>query len=240
MIMDLQEMFRVIENENERAGEKDRVAVLCHPADLREAEEVARELLSVYDCRIYLSRCSENWLSESEAEELKTALSEMSLVAYLVSRRFLAEGGVVRQYLIPGLTAKTRTMPVQIEPGLEEMFDAVIGPLQMINRTKSDYKIQLQAFVGQCVDVHLRIGMSDEMKNITQGLFRARGFVSYRKKDLVCLKQLLRALRGIPGLQDVSLWYDNALHPGENFNSQIREKLSKKPTRNLSRLHLDQ
>ena len=225
--MDLLEMFRVFENENERAGEKDRVAVLCHPADLREAEDVARELLSVYDCRIYLSRCKENWLSENEAEELKTALSEMSLVAYIVSRRFLAEGGVVRQYLIPGLMAKTRTMPVQIEPGLEEMFDAVIGPLQMINRTKADYGIQLQAFVQQCIDVHYRIGMSDEMRDIAQNLFRARGFVSYRKKDLVCLKQLLRALRKRPELQDVSLWYDSALHPGENFNSQIQEKLEK-------------
>ena len=71
--MDLHELFRFVENENERAGEKDRVAVLCHPADIKEAEEVARELLSVYDCRIYLSQCKENWLNESEAEELKTA-----------------------------------------------------------------------------------------------------------------------------------------------------------------------
>lgn len=225
MIMDLQEMFLVVENENERAGDKDRVAVLCHPGDLEEAEEVARELLSVYDCRIYLSRCSANRLSEGEAEELKTALSEMSLVAYLVSRRFLADGGVVREYLIPGLMGRTRTMPVQIEPGLEEMFDAVIGPFQMINRTKSDYELQLEAFVEQCVDVHHRVGMSDEMRAIAQGLFRARGFVSYRKKDLVCLKQLFRTLRKSPELQDVSLWYDNALHPGENYNSQIQEKL---------------
>ncbi len=54
--MDLLEMFRIVENENERAGVKDRVAVLCHPADLEAAEEVAGELLSVYDCSIYLPR----------------------------------------------------------------------------------------------------------------------------------------------------------------------------------------
>ncbi len=102
----------------------------------------------------------------------------------------------------------------------------MIGPLQMINRTKSDYMFQLQAFVEQCVDVHRLIGISDEVRDIARELFRAKGFVSYRKKDLACLKQLLRALRKIPGLQDISLWYDSALHPGENFNSQIQQKLT--------------
>ena len=223
--MDLQEMFRIVENENERAGVKDRVAVLCHPADLEAAEEVAGELLSVYDCSIYLPRSDWSRLSEGEAEALKAALSEMSLAAYIVSRRFLAEGCFVREYLLPGLSDKAKTMPVEIEPGLEKMFDAVIGPLQMINRTKSDYMFQLQAFVEQCVDAHRLIGISDEVRDIARELFRAKGFVSYRKKDLVCLKQLLRALRQIPQLQDISLWYDSALHPGENFNSQIQQKL---------------
>lgn len=223
--MELQKLFRIVENENERAGVKDRVAVLCHPADLEAAEEVAGELLSVYDCSIYLPRSDWSRLSEGEAEALKAALSEMSLAAYIVSRRFLAEGCFVREYLLPRLSDKTKTMPVEIEPGLEKMFDAVIGPLQMINRTKSDYMFQLQAFVEQCVDVHRLIGISDEVRDIARELFRAKGFVSYRKKDLVCLKQLLRALRQIPQLQDISLWYDSALHPGENFNSQIQQKL---------------
>ena len=218
----MEELFEIIENENRLQGPKDGVAVFYHPADRNIALALVQDIFSVYDCTVYLSLCREE---SRTVEELAAVLSQMSLVVFAVTKRFLSEKSSAKDLAL-GAAAGLRLLPVQAENGLEEQFSRVVGPYQLINRTREDYLPRLKAFVYCCVSVYNMIGISPEAAAVRNSLFRGKGFISYRKKDLPCLKRMLKEFRGCRELRDVALWYDSSLYPGEDFNEQIRRNLS--------------
>ena len=67
---------------------------------------------------------------------------------------------------------------------------------------------------------------ADSQIVLPEHLFLLRGFISYRKKNSLYMKRLIKELRSYPKFRCVSLWFDGSLHPGEDYNDQILQKLS--------------
>ena len=204
---------------------KEQVYISGHPADQGIFKEIAEELFPEYHCRVFLSKNREDTLAK---EELQALLQEMSLVVILVSERFLHEENPARNLVLS--TARetgVRIMTVQAEKGVEAEFNRICGAYHLLNRTAADYPAQLKAYISQYVNVYRLIGLSNEQAEILDNLFSLRAFVSYRKKDHAAMRQLLNRIRSNPSFLDISIWYDNALIPGENFDDQIREEIDK-------------
>lgn len=222
--MSYNELFSIYDNGSRLLLEKDKVGIFFHPADSGYTRSIINDIFEVYDCTIYCSNCREESLSGTELESL---LEEMNLIVFIVSRSFLSSRNPAKDYVLDiALRCGMKIMPVQVEEGIERLFDQTVGSLQIIKRGDTHYKENLKAFIDQRINLYHMIGLSDEQKQLFNNIFSLKGFVSYRKKNHLQLTMLLKELRSYRQMLDVSLWYDNALYPGEDFNDQISEKLS--------------
>jgi tetratricopeptide (TPR) repeat protein len=61
-----------------------------------------------------------------------------------------------------------------------------------------------------------------ELELIREKAFTAEVFLSYRKKNVHEAREFMRKLHSIEGFETISVWYDNFLTAGRNFNDEIR------------------
>lgn len=69
--------------------------------------------------------------------------------------------------------------------------------------------------------------MDDKTIARIQAAFDAYIFLSYRKKDRHHANELMRLIHQNPEYQDIAIWFDEYLTPGENFDDVIRKALDK-------------
>ena len=120
---------------------------------------------------------------------------------------------------------KIPILPILLEPGLEEMYGRIFGDRQYMDKVTEDstaipYAEKLKRFLQDTL-------VSKEMAEKIRQAFDAYIFLSYRKKDRALAAKLMRLIHEIPQMRDVAIWYDEFLIPGENFNDNIAEALTK-------------
>lgn len=197
---------------------KPRVYLTGHPEDVaRYFDPVADEILAAQNCAVYRLARPEGAVALGELEE---ELEQMQLLVVLVTRRLLEQPGHVRSAEFP--FARDRHIPVlplMLEPGLEEDFDRAWGNIQTLSRyggdmTGASYEQRLKKFLDAVL-------VGDDLAEQVRGAFLARIFISYRKKDYRQLQQLIRLIHSQEFCQDIAIWYDELLTPGEDFNEGI-------------------
>ena len=221
--MRMTDVFEIVDNPNNVSCKKDVVGVFYCNEDYEKARVIAADVAALYDCTLFISKCRENEIS---LEELKAVLSEMSMAVFVVSRKFILEDNVAKNLVLRNaIAARVKLLPIQIEDGIEQLFDDNIGHFHLINMLSSDYKILVESYIKNCVNIYHMVGMSDEQIKISDQLFCGKGFVSYRKKNRAAMKKLISELRKYSSLRRLALWYDDSLQPGENYNDQIADEL---------------
>lgn len=211
-----------------------------HPEDLRRcAGEVANEILALQPCVIYRSARPEEEISPEEAAE---GLEPMQLLVLLVTGRLLREPSRAMDVEFPAARAgHIPVLPLLMEPGLEEAFDRACGNLQGLARYQrgrisggepgpgtplargwfgDTYEDQLKNFLD-------RVLVGEALTEEVRRAFLARFFLSYRKKDRKRIYDLIRLIHSRDDWQDVAIWYDELLTPGEYFDAEIDAELRK-------------
>ncbi len=178
---------------------------------------LCEEILSRQNCAIWFD-------GEADApyakDDLESALSEMQLMVIPVvtdlfqeeSRILDVEFAYASQHHIP-------VLPILCESGLAYLFNEKFGNLQFLDKSMIDesaisYEEKLSAFLKDTL-------YGDELLASVRAAFSKRLFLSYRKKDRVHARALMRAIHASDLLCDVAIWYDEYLIPGENFNESI-------------------
>ena len=206
-----------------QGSRRERICVACHPNQAALAREVANELLPLMPCEVHLLQSGGAPIDE---DEVRLFLREMALVVFIITRDFLFQENDARSIVLPlAKEEHARMLMIQAEPGIETDFDAVCGAYHLLDRASALYGQALSNFVSDHLDMHYLTGLDDEQKRIMQEIFQRRCFISYRKKDRAHLLRLVDAIRRYPGFLDVSLWYDDALVAGEDYNDQIAARL---------------
>lgn len=197
---------------------KPRVYLTGHPTDVAcWFDPVADEILAAQNCAVYRQARPEKVVPLGE---LSQELEQMQLMVLLVTRRLLDQPGEVHSVQFP--FARDRHIPIlplMLEPGLEEDFDRVWGSLQTLSRGgwdmgRTSYEERLKKFLDTVL-------VGDELAEQVRGAFLARIFISYRKKDWRQLQELIHLIHGQECCQDIAIWYDELLTPGEDFNEGI-------------------
>lgn len=204
---------------------KPRVFFCCHPDDFeRFFEPVVKEIQDIqlnaaiwyYDPKKVIPDC----------EEFFDHLSEMQLFVIPVTSNFLYKDSQARLKEFPyAIEHNIPVLPLMQEPGLIEDFNQICGDLQCLDKfdSKKDptvipYEEKLKKYLGSLL-------VGDELAARIREAFDAYIFLSYRKIDRRYAQHIMRLIHQNDFCQDVAIWYDEFLKPGEDFTHAIIDAL---------------
>ncbi len=203
---------------------KERVYYTAHPADHAYClEEISTDIFKNQNCVIYYNPDPAVPLPEAQQQEL---LGSMQLFVIPVTSRFLQEPS-------PALQADFRfamehhipVLPLMQERGLDALFNKVCGQLQFLD--KHDPDPTALPFEKKLEDYLNSVLLGDELTNKIRSAFDGYIFLSYRKKDRRYAQALMSRIHQTDAFQDMAIWYDEYLTPGEDFNHAIRDAMEK-------------
>ncbi len=199
---------------------KPRVYFTCHPADFDVYfEKICTDIFRTHDCAIYYK---ENLLTAISQQNIETDLGQINLIVIPVTFRLLSESNLAMDQDYP--FAEQRHIPVlpfMMEQGLDALYSLPdkFAERQYINPASLDltevpYEEKLRKYLEGVL-------ISDETVKRVRSAFDAYIFLSYRKKDRRYASELMRLIHRQPGYEDVAIWYDEFLSPGESFKENI-------------------
>ena len=214
--------YRTIGNEHPQG--KPRVYFACHPDDLTSfIEEYALKFLRIQTCAIWYET---EYAADYDRGELEAQLSEMQLIVMPVTTKLLTmpnramdvEFAIAQEKHIP-------VLPIMLEGKLDDVFTKRFGNLQYIDPNDSD---PTRRSFDEVLETYIKaVLVGDEMAKRVRAAFDAYIFLSYRKKDRAKAQRLMRLIHKSPLCQDIAIWYDEFLTPGEDFNDLIEAMLKK-------------
>jgi len=205
---------------------KAKVFLSCHQGDVLKATEgIVQDILKVTDCAIYYTKDMTDIISE---EEYENDIKSMNLVVVPVTRKLLLSKNRTLTSDVPyALQEHIPILPIITEPGLEGLYSKIdiFCKLQFLDAFAKDstqiaYTEKLKKYLDSVLS-------SNEEANRIRNEFDAYIFLSYRKKDRQQANELMKIIHSNPMCRDISIWYDEFLIPGENFNENISVALKK-------------
>ena len=229
--------LRYITNGMSSPEGKPRVYFSCHPADFGAAfPMIPEDVLSHVNCSVWYdpdlasvpeeAGSSDAQKSESTEEELDEIFSEMQLVVFAVSSRFLYEKNRAKDMELPlALKKHIPILPIMLENGLGYEFSNNCAKIQVVPKygtdpTATPYEDVLETFLQSVL-------VGDELAQRVRDAFDAYVFLSYRKKDRRYAHRLMRLIHENEAYRDIAIWYDEFLIPGEGFNEAIKAAFEK-------------
>lgn len=216
---------------NSSPQEKPRVYFSCHPEDFGAYFEVlSEEILKTQNCAIWYES---EWDESEDHVALESQLSQMQLFVVPITTNYLRgdcraiqfEFGYAMEQRIP-------VLPIMMESGLTDYFTERMerihegyGKLQVLDRTAKD--LSKIPYAEKLEKQLTSILVSDETIRRVQEAFDAYIFLSYRKKDRTEAQGLMRLIHSIPEFQDIAIWYDEFLVPGEQWSDTIANAMAK-------------
>lgn len=208
---------------NESSRGLPRVYFCCHPKDLdRFFTELSDELLQAQHCSVWyagedIPRDEEFWLD----------LEEMNLFFLPVTADLLYTDSTAMRLELPfAIRHNIPILPVMLEEGLVVDFNKneLLHNRQYLDKFDPDptalpYREKLKN------NLQVRL-ISDEQAQRIRKAFDARLFLSYRKKDRAHAQKLMELIHRQEAYRDVSIWYDEFLKSGEDFNAGIEQALN--------------
>ncbi len=205
---------------------KPRVYFTCHPQDFEYYfQKISNDVLSLYDCAVYYT---EDLSKDIEKEDLELELGQMNLFVVPVTFKLLSCPN--RAMKVDVAYAKEKNIPIipfMMESGLDALYSTPenFGKRQYLNPFSQDpteigYATKLSKLLNALL-------ISEGTANRVREAFCAYVFLSYRKKDRKHVNELMKILHKSPDCQDVAVWYDEFLTPGENFDDNIKKAMQK-------------
>lgn len=202
---------------------KHRVYFACHPEDHKGYfEEISDEILKMANCAVFYYEPGEVPLDE----DYYLNLGRMQLIVMPVTTRLLympnramdVEFAYAMEHHIP-------VLPLLQEPGLDKKYNEKFLDLQFLDKHNPDptaipYAEKLEKYLKSVL-------FGDALAAQVRAAFDACVFLSYRKKDRKYAQELMRLLHRDNVCQDIAIWYDEFLNPGEDFNKAIKEALGR-------------
>ena len=150
----------------------------------------------------------------------------MQLVVFAVTSRFLYEENRARNIELPlALEKHMPILPIMLENGLGYKFSNICAKIQVVSKYAADptatpYEEVLATFLHAVL-------IGDELAEKVRNAFDAYVFLSYRKKDRRHARRLMRLIHENEAYENIAIWFDEFLVPGEGFNEAIADAFEK-------------
>ena len=209
---------------------KPRVYFSCHPDDFEVAFPlISEDILRHANCCIWYDTEPQDpaAMTIEEQKEYYASLEEMQLLVLGVTSRFINSGSRARDVELKFAIEKhIPVLPIMLEQGLAREFNKKTNTaIQVVNRYSDDPTV---IPYDEVLETYLKsVLIGDELAEKVRNAFDAYVFLSYRKKDREHAQRLMRIIHDNPGYQDIAIWYDEFLVPGEKYNEAIEDALRK-------------
>lgn len=197
--------------------------VFCdfHDKDIKHFFNIKDDIFNICKCAIFYRENHD----VNDAQEQELCIKNSNLYVLIVSSKVLSDVNFDKRPFQIAQKNNVPILPIFIENGIEEIFNNTFGNLQCINKaidlinpTAVPYIEKLENFLSRAFSLSLDI-------NMLRKAFDCSIFLSYRKKDRAHAQRLLDIIHSNDELKYVSVWYDEFLIPGEDFNEGIKDEL---------------
>ena len=202
---------------------KPKVFYCCHPDDFEPFfSDISKDILDKQDCSIWFFSKADLHSNEDSLDDL----SQMQLFVFPVTLKLLCTTNFAMDIALPyAQSHNIPILPLIQEGGLEPIYAQRFGSLQFLDkhiqdRTALSYGEKLEKYLESVL-------IGSDLADKIRAAFDAYIFLSYRKKDRKYALELMRLIHKNPHYQDIGIWFDEFLIPGENFNEVIKNALSK-------------
>lgn len=191
---------------------------------------VAQAFLAERDCAVF----SEIDIRKTEKEDFvlkilkeywNEELQKMNLFVVLLSKHVQQCGyEQVNSYLEFAKENGIVLLPVAVEDLDVHSFREKFGEIQYLSLSGEGEKaLPFSEKVKQFLDKKIP---DNQMIETIHKNFKLNMFISYRKKDRKYADELIRKIHKFENFEGVGVWYDEFLTSGENYNDNIREKIT--------------
>lgn len=215
------DVFGYITRGNSSPTGKPKVFLVFHPDDKELATEVASDILNIVDVAIWYPLV--NNLSKDDIELI---MSMSNLLVMPITNKFLDDEYSLLENSVKCAEAKNISiLPVLFDNDVDDRFNQLSGNLHLCVKDNAfgfekSYDDRLKEYLTQ-------LFISDELVKKVRESFDSYIFLSYRKKDKAQARELMKDIHDDKDLQNIAIWYDEFLCPGEDFNKEIEEALKK-------------
>ena len=199
--------------------------VFCgfHPANQKIAEEIMGDLLSVCNGTVFYYDKGEFF---DEGTGFENDLSQMALLVLVVSSDYLSSTSFARERLYTyAIEHMIPVLPIVTEPGLETLFENAFGNMQYILWHGEQHDITAIPYLERLKNHLSQVLCTDKSRKEFRDAFDTGVFLSYRKKDRYYAQKLMEMIHMDERCRGISIWYDEFLIPGEDFNQNISKEL---------------
>ena len=206
------------------ANGKQRVLFVSHPQDAGAyMRPYAQMILAERNCAVYAFEDA-----AVQPPDWRETVSQMQLVMIPVTKAFLRGECLANEVLhfaakrhIPLLLIQETALVSQAD---WDRFNLVCERLQALlpdgeSGAGQPFAERLREFLQGAL---LEDALTEQVK---EQAFDGHVFVSYRKKDAARARKLMKTVHDLPGCEALSLWYDEFLVLGEDFETSIQTNL---------------
>jgi hypothetical protein len=137
----------------------------------------------------------------------------MELVQSMNDDNFPIEYRIAQELRLP-------IFPIASDGGLFPALTNLTGAIHGIAMTDAEYRTKLKA------QLETFLASEEIVKEIQEKAFTSRIFLSYRKMDIHEARLFMKMFHDLEKFEAISIWYDNFLVAGRNFNYEIEESIS--------------
>ena len=217
-------VFKYITKGDSSPENKPKVYFTCHPSDFSTCfEKICNDIFESQDCVIFYTEDMDMALDDPN---IHVDLERMSLFVIPVTYKLLSTGNRAMNFDFRFAQRKNiPVLPLMMESGISELYckPNKFGELQYLKPndadvTSIDYKDKLKKYLETIL-------ISEELAQKIRTAFDAYIFLSYRKKDRQYANELMKLIHRNPECEDIAIWFDEFLVPGESFRENISKIL---------------
>jgi tetratricopeptide (TPR) repeat protein len=185
---------------------------------------IADRLLPNVPSADYIVSYLEAPAADLDMDLLREEIKDTSVMVLWVTEELLASRKAAGKW--PSEYQFAREMSVHIIPFVKDValfpeFTRLSGAIHGIGQADEDFLIKYYSQLSSYQYTE------DTVKTIRDKAFTAEIFLSYRKKNIREAREFMRKLHDIEGFETISIWYDNFLTAGRNFDDEIKESIRK-------------
>ncbi len=218
---------------------KPRFYFVCHPDDFNRKfnndslpcfEKICDDILNVanIDCAIFFTPDMKESL---EIENIDADLGNMNLFVIAVSHNMLKSSdenlqvNVVLDYV---KRHNKNILPLMMDRPTEDLLSEYskpekFGKMQYIDPYDENKNISYETNLIKYFEKTI---LSPKLIEEVRSEFDASVFLSYRKKDRIYAKQLMKIIHDFVDCYDIAIWYDEFLPLGEDWERNIRKAMN--------------
>lgn len=213
---------------NTNVLERKKIFIINSSSESGYSNEVSDKILQCYrHYEIYFigdkSLLYDKKIEMIEVMEITELIDECDLIVAIISNSFSkVTCEPIDGWIAHAITHKKRLLPIVVDDIHEELVNRILGDIQLIYFNDPSFLEKLDHYINVNFDPYRLLVNKPWVEDI---LRNPNIFLSYRKKEHQKALELLNTIHSIPGYEGLTVWYDDFLVLGENFNENINEQL---------------